>query len=63
MIIESSDGFTMCLADVKGGPIISGKTLEEVQKKFNEAYNLCRVVQTMMAFSSHKLVSMIYQKK
>ena len=56
MIVEditqvSSHRYTMFLTD-KGGPIISGSSLEDVRKKFKDAFKMCLAVKSLMSFSA-----------
>ena len=42
--------FTLCLKFESGGPIISGKTLEEATEKFKEALMLSKAAKKLMNF-------------
>jgi hypothetical protein len=51
-ITHGPDGLiVMCLKNQKGGPIISGNSIEEVKTKFEEAYNLCMAIKKFVDFS------------
>lgn len=48
--IKHDDGYTMCLEDMTGGPIISHMNEKECKSKFKRALNLMESVMKLLEF-------------
>lgn len=51
VLVDDENNYTMCLVGVKGGPIVSDKTLDAVRSKFKDALQLSLSVGSLLSFA------------
>lgn len=51
VVFEGEEGYTLCLANRKGGPIIFNENYDVAVEKFKKAMNVCLAVKSLVTVS------------